>query len=117
MANPDRWLAALEDRHAQRTGCHDDEREERMARENDAYCKMLNCPDYQRVMAGLPPRGYVYDDEGRPVAVDEYGRTEDHPDYGYLGESLSVCLACKWQGDPLGSEFCPECHEQLEVQA
>ena len=49
----------------------EDEQDRRLAAKNDAYCRMLNCPDYQRMMAGLPPRGYVYDDEGRLVEADE----------------------------------------------
>jgi hypothetical protein len=49
--------------------------------------------------------------------ADEYGRPPEHPDHGYRGESLSSCPACKWRGDPYGSEFCPMCRETLEVES
>jgi hypothetical protein len=113
MADFDRYLAACEDRHAQRIGHYDDEREARMTSESDAYAKMLNCPDYQRVAAGLPPRGCAYDDEGN--IVDEYGRRASHPDYGFLGPSICHCPACQWTGDDNGAGICPECHEEVEA--
>lgn len=77
MADYDRYLAACEDRHAARLldreeeiyRCTADDEAER-ARREDAYVKMLNCPDCQRMMGGLPPEGYAYNDEGELVEVD-----------------------------------------------
>ena len=66
--NPDRYLAACEDRDADRR--LSDEDQDRQARREDAYVKMLNCPDCQRMMGGLPPEGYAYNDEGELVEVD-----------------------------------------------
>ncbi len=47
--SPDRWLEREADAHLER-----EDRLDREARRNDAYVKMLNSPEYQRVMAGLP---------------------------------------------------------------
>jgi hypothetical protein len=64
--NPDRYLAACEDRDADRR--LSDEDLDRQSRREDAYAKMLNCPVYQRVvLQGLPPEGYVYSDDGELV--------------------------------------------------
>ena len=67
MADIDRYLAACEDRDADRR--LSDEDLDRQARREGAYVKMLNCPDYQRMMGGLPPEGYAYSDEGELVEV------------------------------------------------
>lgn len=69
MPDFDRYLAACEDREADRR--LSDEEQDRQARREDAYVKMLNSPEYQRVvLRGLPPDGYVYNDEGELVEVD-----------------------------------------------
>ena len=52
MADIDRYLAACEDRDADRR--LSDEDLDRQARREGAYVKMLNCRDYQRMMGGLP---------------------------------------------------------------
>ncbi len=53
MADFDRYLAACEDREADRR--LSDEDQDRLSRREDAYVKMLNCPVYQRVvLQGLP---------------------------------------------------------------
>ena len=67
MPDFDRYLAACEDRDADRR--LSDEDLDRLSRREDAYVKMLNCPDCQRMMGGLPPEGYAYNDEGELVEV------------------------------------------------
>ena len=65
MADIDRYLAACEDRDADRR--LSDEDLDRLSRREDAYVKMLNCPECQRMMGGLPPEGHAYNDEGELV--------------------------------------------------
>ena len=70
--NPDRYLAACEDRDADRR--LSDEDLDRQARREDAYVKMLNCPVYQRVvLQGLPMEDdpeMADDDDDRESRLD-----------------------------------------------
>lgn len=96
--DPDRYLAALEDRHAQRIGHYDDEREERMARENDLYAKYAH--DVDLLMAGInPDTGQLlkFDDEGRLLDEEDPEMADDADDR----ESRLDRLAsdADWQND------------------
>jgi hypothetical protein len=67
MADFDRYLAACEDRDADRR--LSDEDQDRLSRREDAYVKMLNCPVYQRVMSGLS-----VDEDDPELAADDDDR-------------------------------------------
>ena len=114
MADFDRYLAACEDRWA-RYFFDRDESEDEATRQADREAAVWNNPAardaHNRIMAGLPPvDGAVYDDEGRMVFLDEYGRHPDHPDHGYPGPSIDTCPHCQWTGDALADGYhCPKC--------